>query len=107
MSASELLVTKTNDRGVTTLFAVGSLTIETSHILSEPLISCCEDPDGSVVVDLCDVTYVSSAGLRVFMMAAKRLRERNARLILRRVPPVILGILKLTNFTRFLDVEPL
>ncbi len=86
---------------------MGSLTIETSDILSEPLISHCEDPDGPVVVDLCEVTYVSSAGLRVFMMAAKRLRERNARLLLRRVPPATVGILKMTNFTRFLDVEPL
>lgn len=107
MLTPELSVKKTNDSGVTTFFAVGSLTIETSDILGGPLISYCEDPDGPVVVDLCDVTYVSSAGLRVFMMAARRLREHNSRLVLRRVPPIIVGIMKLTNFTRFLDVEPL
>ena len=107
MSTLELSVNKTVDSGITTFFAVGSLTIETSEILGEPLIAYCENPEGPVVVDLCDVTYVSSAGLRVFMMAAKRLRERNARLLLRRVPPSIVGILKMTNFTRFLDVEPL
>ena len=49
---------------------------------------------------------MSSAGLRVLLLAAKALQKRGERLQLVHVPPHIHNVLNLTGFTSFIDIEP-
>jgi anti-sigma B factor antagonist len=57
-------------------------------------------------LDLAKVSYLSSAGLRALLMAAKALQKRGERLKLSDVPPQIHSVLNLTGFTMFIEVEP-
>ena len=50
------------------------------------------------------VPYMSSAGLRVLLLAAKALRTRGERLRLEHVPPHIQNVLSIAGFTSFIDV---
>ena len=65
-----------------------------------------ESSSGAVELDLAKVSYMSSAGLRALLLAAKALQKRGERLTLLNVPPQILNVLNLTGFTTFIDVKP-
>lgn len=87
------------------LHASGPLDSNTAPDLQEPLLQAAEAPTGGVTLDLAEVTYMSSAGLRVLLMAAKALQKRSERLRLTNVPPHVYTVLNLAGFTSFIDVN--
>jgi anti-anti-sigma factor len=87
------------------LHAVGPVDTNTAPHLQEPLLQAAESPDGKVLLDLAEVPYMSSAGLRVLLLAAKALQRRGERLRLINVPPQIYTILNIAGFTSFIDVD--
>jgi anti-anti-sigma factor len=88
------------------LRAVGAVDSNTAPELQEALLRATEGPTGTVELDLAKVSYMSSAGLRVLLLAAKALQKRGERLTLLSVPPQIHNVLNLTGFTTFIDVKP-
>ena len=59
-----------------------------------------------LVVDLAGVEYISSAGLRVLLMAAKRLKQPPAALVLCGMGPSVRTVLELTGFVPLFAIEP-
>lgn len=57
-----------------------------------------------LVIDLKDLEYVSSAGLRVFLNAQKSMMEKGE-MCLRHVNEEIMEVLDMTGFTQILTVE--
>ena len=88
------------------LHAVGPVDSNTAGQLQEPLLHAAEGPTGAVELDLAEVPYMSSAGLRVLLLAAKALQKRGERLRLINVPLHIYNILNLAGFTSFIDIKP-
>jgi stage II sporulation protein AA (anti-sigma F factor antagonist) len=58
-----------------------------------------------LVLDLSGVEYISSAGLRVLLMAAKRLREPPGALVLCGMGPGVRTVLELAGFLPLFTVE--
>ena len=58
-----------------------------------------------LVIDLVDVQYVSSAGLRVFLFAHKELAKVGSGLVLRHPNEYIADVLDATGFTEILTGE--
>ncbi|WP_321507560.1 anti-sigma factor antagonist [uncultured Methanoregula sp.] len=56
--------------------------------------------DRAVLFDMAGVSYMSSAGIRVFMGLEKALRERDGHLLLCSVQPAVLKVLEITGFDR-------
>ena len=59
----------------------------------------------SFSIDLSELTYISSLGLRVFLKAAKALKQQNKKLILSKPSPEILDILLLSGFDQIMQIE--
>jgi len=59
-----------------------------------------------LLVDLGEVTYVSSTVLRSLLLAHRRQQEKGGRLELVRVPPRVMRILSMAGFDRILTVTP-
>ena len=57
-----------------------------------------------LVIDLKDLEYVSSAGLRVFLNAQKSMMEKGE-MCLRHVYEEIMEVLDMTGFTQILTIE--
>ena len=57
-----------------------------------------------MILDLCQVEYISSAGLRVFVAAHRRMAEKQG-LFLRHVNNTVLDIISLTGFDKKLNIE--
>jgi anti-anti-sigma factor len=87
------------------LHAAGPVDSNTAAQLQEPLLRAAEAPTGAVELDLAEVPYMSSAGLRVLLLAAKALQKRGERLKLVNVPLHIYNILNLAGFTSFIDIK--
>jgi anti-anti-sigma factor len=59
-----------------------------------------------VVLDFADVEYISSAGLRVLMIAAKQMRARDAKIAVAALQPMVAEIFAISRFDRVLEVFP-
>ncbi len=57
-----------------------------------------------LVLDFKDINYVSSAGLRVLLIAAKQMSRRGS-LVLRNVAPIVMDVFKMTGFDKILTIE--
>jgi anti-anti-sigma factor len=67
---------------------------------------CADSAVRALVLDLADVDYVSSVGLRVLMVAARGVQERSARLAVASLTPVVAEIFAISRFDAVLDVYP-
>jgi anti-anti-sigma factor len=102
---NELEITLQHLESAVVLHATGRVDSNTAAQLQEPLLLAAEAPTGAVELDLAEVSYVSSAGLRVLLLAAKALKKRGERLKLVNVPLQIYNVLNLAGFTTFIDIK--
>ena len=71
-----------------------------------PHLERCGKGQDQVVLDFERVDYISSAGLRVLMLAAKQAKAQNGSLTLAAVQPLVREILEISKFTLVLRTEP-
>jgi len=69
------------------------------------LVTACARTGQAVVLDFAAVDYISSAGLRVLLMAAKRLKEPPGGLVLCGMGPSVRTVLELAGFLPLFTVE--
>lgn len=62
--------------------------------------------NAKIVLDMADVTYVSSAGLGDLVKITALANTQQAKLALAAVTPFVDGVLKATRLDRFFDVAP-
>ncbi len=60
---------------------------------------------GDIILNLGRLSYISSAGLRVLLTAAKLQQRRNARLALCTLPDSVKQVLEVSGFTRIIPVH--
>lgn len=71
-----------------------------------PHVDALAPDSGGIVFDLSDLEYVSSAGLRCFMLAARQARARKARIVIASMRPVVAEIFQISRFNLVFDVYP-
>jgi len=101
----QLKVTVEQLESAIVIHAAGSVDSTTAASLQEPLLHTAETSSGALHLDLAQVSYLSNAGMRVLLLAAKALQKRGERLRLLNVPQQILSLLNLAGFTSFIDVK--
>lgn len=87
--------------------ATGRIDFAGAQVLEGALASALA-PDGPVrgiVIDLADVDYISSVGLRVLMVAAKAMRARKASIAVASLQPVVAEIFEISRFHHVVDVR--
>ncbi len=97
-------VKKTKDGDVLTVAIEGSLDIKTSPQLKEAMKGELESVS-SLIFDLADCNYTSSAGLRVILESYQILSERGGDLSIINANSVLYDTLKLSGFTDFIDIK--
>lgn len=71
----------------------------------EPLVAAVSQRRGALVLDFAGVDYISSVGLRVLMLVARRLRETGSRVALAALRSVVAEIFAIARFDKVLPVE--
>jgi stage II sporulation protein AA (anti-sigma F factor antagonist) len=84
---------------------VGRIDTTTSGAVEDALRSTVNEGGRDIVVDFDRVDYISSAGLRVFLVLAKRLRDLRGRLVLCAMPEPVRQVFHLAGFMPLFDIE--
>ena len=95
-----------NRDGVTIVSPAGRIDTTTSASVEEAMRQAVDRGTRDLVVDLAAVDYISSAGLRVFLVLAKRMRDLRGRLVLSGMTEPVRQVFQLAGFMPLFRVEP-
>jgi anti-anti-sigma factor len=84
----------------------GRLDGASAPALEAAILSAIDGGARRLLLDCADLTYVSSAGLRVILIAAKRLKASGGAFALCGLTWQVERILETSGFTSFLDIHP-
>ncbi|MDZ4122430.1 MAG: STAS domain-containing protein [Candidatus Cloacimonadaceae bacterium] len=97
-------VTQSNERGVNILSLNGKLDAMTSSILDNALAPVLSSETPKIIIDFADLSYVSSAGLRVLLKTAKQLQTIQGRLVLCNMKDFIREVFDISGFSSILTI---
>jgi len=71
-----------------------------------PHLTGCTGEEKKLLVDCAGLVYISSAGLRVLMIAAKQCRKQNGKMVVAALQPMIEEVFKISRFNTVFEVFP-
>jgi anti-anti-sigma factor len=72
----------------------------------QPHVDSAAASGGRIVLDLSGLDYVSSAGLRCFMLAAKQAGAQGGKIVLASLRPVVTEIFQISRFDMLFQIFP-
>jgi anti-anti-sigma factor len=81
----------------------GRIDATTSGELDATVHGLVDNGRGPVVLDFAEVDYISSAGLRVLLIALRALSAKGRKLALAALNPDVMDVVRLTGFDRLLN----
>jgi anti-anti-sigma factor len=84
----------------------GRMDSSTASIVEEKMLGLINRGESRLVVDCAQLDYISSAGLRVFLMAAKRLTQAKGKLVLATLNDDVKQVFDLTGFSSIFQICP-
>lgn len=90
--------------GVWRVALTGHLDTTTCGELEKSLQPLLTTPSNRILIDFTALDYISSSGLRVFLIAAKRVKQSGGRLVLCGMQSFIKNVFAISGFLKILDV---
>ena len=87
-----------------TLIMDGRIDANNAPTVKEKLLELAKSYD-MIILDLAELKYISSAGLRAFKSLHLEMRDKGGRLVIRNTRPDVMAIFNVTGFSRILDFE--
>jgi anti-sigma B factor antagonist len=81
----------------------GDIDVAGGPILEAAIVD--RENDGPVIIDLADVFFIDSSGLRSLLGASRRARGRGMTVVLRNVGSEVLRLLQITGTTEHFSIE--
>ena len=82
----------------------GRLDANSSQVVEKQLQALMDQGEDRLVLDLSELTYISSLGLRVFIAVAKNIQKVNGKLALAGLNDHIYEIFKIARFTNIFSI---
>lgn len=98
-----MTITKTKTEGALTLALEGRLDTTTAPELEAEMKASLEGVT-SLVLDMKELAYLSSAGLRVILAAQKQMNKQGG-MVVKNVNETIMEVFEVTGFTDILTIE--
>ena len=96
-------ITKSKEHSALTLALNGRLDTNTAPELETELKASLNGIE-TLVIDMEELAYLSSAGLRVILAAQKQMNKQG-RMIIRKVNDMVMEVFEVTGFTDILTIE--
>ena len=90
--------------GVLTLGLSGKLDVTSSKAFEDRILGVIDAGARQLVVDLSRLDYVSSSGLRVFLLATKRLKSANGKIVLCSLKDPVREVFDIAGFSSIFSV---
>jgi len=98
-------INETRERGVVIVAPEGRVDSTTADQLERHLVGLVGSGERKIVVDLSGVEYISSAGLRVMLALAKRMKDARGALALCALPDPVRTVFNLAGFLPLFAVD--
>ena len=72
--------------------------------LESDLLAAIEQSGPALIIDLAQLSYMSSAGLRVMLVAAKRAKAGGGKAVIQGAQPAVAEVLKMSGFDRIIPL---
>ncbi|MEM8551740.1 MAG: STAS domain-containing protein [Pseudomonadota bacterium] len=102
---SELTIARHEIGGASVIAPAGRIDSSTAAQFQETVIEAVEGGATRMVLDFSDVGYISSAGLRVVLLAGKRLKGGGGTLALCGMQPSIREVFEISGFIGLFEVR--
>lgn len=90
---------------IVTVSVAGRINSANATQVESDLLDCLDGDVRYCVLDLSAVDYISSVGLRIVLMLAKRLKQHQGRLVLCGLQPQIHEVFEISGFLSFLELR--
>lgn len=97
-------ITERKTADVVTLSLSGKLHATTAKTFEEKLLSQIESGERRFVINLAQLDYISSAGLRVFLVAAKRLNSANGKILFCSLQSPVREVFDIAGFSSIFSI---
>jgi anti-sigma B factor antagonist len=97
-------ITEQKSAGVVTLRLSGKLDTTTARAFEEKILGRIESGERHVVIDLSQLDYISSAGLRVIIVAGKRLSAANGKMVLCSLKDPVREVFDIAGFSSIFSI---
>jgi anti-sigma B factor antagonist len=99
-------ITEETRGGVTIVKPIGRIDSATSAEFETRLVEAVVGRGkASVVVDMTALTYISSAGLRALLVAAKKAKPTGSRVVLAAMAPTIREVFDMSGFSALFEIH--
>lgn len=98
--------TESKQGDVATFHLKGRLDSNTSIAFEETVFKSIDAGNRKLVMDFADLDYISSAGLRVILKAAKNLKKTEGELVLCAMQDYVKEVFEISGFDTFLQIAP-
>jgi anti-anti-sigma factor len=105
MTARPMTIHETAEHGIHIVAPMGRIDTTTSGGLDDALRRLVDDGVRRILVDFAEVDYISSAGLRVFLVLAKRMKDEQGQLVLCGLPQPVRQVFHLAGFMPLFAIE--
>jgi len=95
---------KRKDKGALVISLKGRLDSVTSPMLEKDLMDLMAGGERFLVMDLGDLEYISSAGLRSILVVVKRLKEKQGKLVLASLKSVVREVFEIAGFSAIIPI---
>ncbi len=72
----------------------------------EPFLGECKAGNSPVILDFSAVSYISSVGLRVLMLAARQVKAQGGQLVIAALTPIVNEVFEISRFNLVYKVFP-
>jgi anti-anti-sigma factor len=97
-------IVETRSAGAVTLAPKGRLDGTSSSGFETRILSHIDAGDTRLIIDMAQLDYISSVGLRVFMLAIKRLKPIGGRIVLCALQPSIKQLFDIAGFSTIFTI---
>ncbi len=98
-------ITESKSGPILVLEPQGRLDAQAAPVLQTLILERLEEGDRLVLLDLERLEYISSAGLRVILVAAKKLRELDGRIVVCSLSEGVKEVFRISGFDSIVDTE--
>ncbi len=103
---ANLPIEESEKEGVHILRVGGRLDSSSAPVFERKMVHIIETPGAKLIVDFKNLSYLSSAGMRVMLAASKRLKHTAGTVVFCSVQAPVMEIIKLAGFEHILKFYP-
>ncbi len=97
-------ISKQKEAGLMIVSINGRLDTTNYSVLDKELDSLVNDGENNILVDCADMDYISSSGLRVFLVYLKKTKANGGKVMLCNMQNMIKEVFSVSGFTSLFDI---